>query len=197
MLKDSYVLNQKVVPIHMVEANNKTSKKSPQTLKRTQFPLTPTWVCTVHKGLGLALIITIVFFELVKQRTFSPGQVYVALSRSTSLSKLNILSNFDPKVINASHLALSHHEYLRKKKNLFTTTFSQRKSIVEFKLSKSDVCGMLTNISNLMGDSRLVNVPFVCLIETQLSSATVLRDVFPTYEIVRNDGQFNPNLGGG
>ena len=42
-----------------------------------------------------------------------------------------------------------------------------------------------------------MNVPFVCLIENQLSSATVLRDVFPTYEIVRNDGQFNPNLGGG
>ena len=173
----------------MVEANNKINKKSSQTLQRTQFSLTLAWVCIVHKGLGLALIITVVFFELVKQSTFSPGQVYVALSRSTSLSKLNILSNFDLKVINANHLAFSHHEYLRKKKNLFTTTFSQKKSIVEFKLSKSNVCGMLTNILDLMGDSRLMNIPLVCLIETQLSSATVLRDVSPTYEIVGNEGQ--------
>ena len=164
-LKDSYVLNHQVLPVHMVEANNKISKKSLQTLKRTQFPLTLTWACTVHKGQGLTLLIILVFFELVKQKTFSPGQVSVALSRSTSLSKLNILSNFDPEVINANHLTLNHHEYLRKKKNLFTTTFSQMKSIVAL----LNVCGMLINTSNLTGDSRLMNVPLVCLTETQLS----------------------------
>ena len=50
---------------------------------------------------------------------------------------------------------------------------------------------MLTNISDLIGDSRLMNVPLNCLTKTQLSSATVLRNVSSTYEIVRNDGQFD------
>ena len=42
-----------------------------------------------------------------------------------------------------------------------------------------------------MEDSRLINVPLVCLTETQLSSTTVLRDVSSTYEIGRNDDQFD------
>ena len=132
-----------------------------QTFKRTQFPPTFTWACTVHKVQGLTLSTTVVSLELVKQRTFSPAQIYVA--RSTSLSKLNILSNFDPKIIKPNHLALNHYEYLRKEKNWFITTFSQKKSFVALPNAR----GMSTNISNLMGDSRLMNVPLVCLTETQ------------------------------
>ena len=132
-----------------------------QTFKRTQFPPTFAWACTVHKVQGLTLSTTAVSLELVKQRTFSPAQIYVA--RSTSLSKLNILSNFDPKIIKPNHLALNHYEYLRKEKNWFITTFSQKKSFVALPNAR----GMSTNISNLMGDSRLMNVPLVCLTETQ------------------------------
>lgn len=50
--------------------------------------------------------------------------------------------------------------------------------------------GMLTNISDIMGDSRLVNVPLVYLTETQLSSTTVLRDASSTYAMERNDDKF-------
>ena len=99
--------------------------------------------------------------ELVKQRTFSPDEIYVALSRSTLL-KLNMLSNFDPKVIKTNHLALNHYEHLRTKK-LFTTTFSQKKSFVAL----LHVRGILTNASYLMGDSRFMNAPLTCLTETQ------------------------------
>ena len=125
--------------------------------------------------------------ELVKQRTFSPSQNNVAPSRSKSLSILNILSNFDTKIIKSNYLALNHYEYLRKEKNLFTKTFSQKKSFVAL----LNVRGTLTYTSNFMGDSRLKNVPLVCLTETQLSSTTVLRDVSSLYEIIRNDDQFD------
>ena len=115
MSKDLYASKYKVVPIQRIEANIIISKNSSETFKRTQFPLTLAWTCTVHKVQGLTLLnSTVVSLELIKQRSFSPGQIYVALSRSTSFSKLNILSDFDPKIIKPNHLALEHYEYLRK-----------------------------------------------------------------------------------
>ena len=88
------------------------------------------WTCTVHKGQSLTLNTNVVYLELVKQRTFSQGQIHVALPRSTSLSKLNNLSNLEPNIINPNHSALNNYEYLRKEKNLLTTTFPQTKLFV-------------------------------------------------------------------
>ena len=99
MLKDSNSLNHKVVSIRKVEANIKISKNSSQKFKITQFPLILTWAWTVQNVQGLALSTTIVSLELVKQRTFPSGQIYVAPSQSTP-SKWIILSNFDPKLFN-------------------------------------------------------------------------------------------------
>ena len=64
MLKDSYALNHQVLPVQMVEANIKISKNSSQRFKRTQFPLTLTWACTVSKVQGLTLSTIVVSFEL-------------------------------------------------------------------------------------------------------------------------------------
>ena len=58
---------------------------------------------------------------------------------------------------------------MKKEKNLFVTKFSQKKLFVALL--------NVTNICNFMSDLRLMNVPLVCLIETQASSTTVLRDV--------------------
>ena len=107
MSKDLYALKYKVVPIQRIEANIIISKNSSKTFKRIQFPLTLAWACTIHKVQGLTLLnSTVVSLELIKQRSFSPGQIYVALFCSASLSKLNILSDFDPKIIKPKHLAL-------------------------------------------------------------------------------------------
>ena len=73
------------------------------------------------------------------------------------------------------------------KKNLFTTKTSQKKSFAVL----LNVCGILTNVSNLMGNSWLINILLVCFTEHQLSSTTVLRNGTSTYEIVRNDDHFD------
>ena len=114
--------------------------------------------------------------ELVKQRTFSPGQIYVTLSQSTLLSKLNIISNFDPKIVQPNHLALNHYEYLRKENNIFTTTVLQKKSFVAL----LNVRRMFTNVSNFMRDSKLIDVPLVCLAETQYHRQLFL-DMYPLH----------------
>lgn len=60
-------------------------------LCRTQIPLTPSWALSIHKAQGMTL-------EKVKvdvSRAFADGQVYVALSRATSLRGLEVVG--DPK----------------------------------------------------------------------------------------------------
>ena len=118
--------------------------------------------CTVHKVQELTLYnSTVVSLELIKQRSFLPWQIYVAdLSRSMSLSKLNILSDFDPKIIKPNHLALEHCEYLRKEKNLFTQRSSQKKTF----LALLNICGLVTNILDFTSDSRLLLHAHPCYI---------------------------------
>ena len=130
MLKDPYASKQKEVPIQKVETNIKKNKSSSETFKRTRFPLTLAWVCTVHKVQSLTLYKTVVSLELVKQITFSPGQIYVVLTRSTFLSKLIILSDFEPKIIRATQLAIEQYEYLIKEKHLIINFFSQRSRLL-------------------------------------------------------------------
>lgn len=58
-------------------------------LCRTQIPLTPAWALSIHKAQGMTL-------EKVKvdvSRAFADGQVYVALSRATSLRGLKVVGD--------------------------------------------------------------------------------------------------------
>ena len=124
---------------------------------------------------------------MIKQRSFSSGQIYVALSRSTSLSKLNILSDFDPKIIKPNHLALEHYEYLRKEKNLFTQRSSLKKSF----LALLNIRGLVTNILDFAGDSRLLPLPLICLKESHLLPSSNLSGIPTTYQIIRNDDEID------
>ena len=124
---------------------------------------------------------------MIKQRSFSPGQIHVALSRSLSLSKLNILSDFDPKIVKPNHLALEHYEYLRKEKNLFTQGSSLKKIFLAF----LNICGLVTNILDFTGDSRLLHVPLICLTESHLLPSSNLSGIPTTYQIIRNDDEID------
>ena len=69
---------------------------------RQQFPLQNAFALTVHKTQGLTLPhITL----NVDENMFAEGQVYVAMSRATSLDKLHILG-FDYSQLKVSRAAL-------------------------------------------------------------------------------------------
>ena len=64
-------------------------------------------------------------FDLLKQRSFNYGQIYVALSRSTSLQGLHILRNIEMKHVKANpKVHQEHHERFHQLQIVFPLTFS-------------------------------------------------------------------------
>ena len=108
MTSDAFGKQHLWVPIDKTEVGikNKSSKTSSPVIKRTQYPLMLPQACTVHKVQGLSLTQIVVSFQLLKQRQFNYGQMYVALSRVTTLESLYILALFTEDSIRPNPLAL-------------------------------------------------------------------------------------------
>ncbi|XP_057316777.1 uncharacterized protein LOC130657796 [Hydractinia symbiolongicarpus] len=103
------------VPIERAEANIKlkTSKDTSPVIKRTQFPLMLSWACTVHKVQGLTLDKVVISFDLEKQRSFNNGQMYVALSKVTSLNGMCLTGKFSRSAIKCNSRATLEYDRLR------------------------------------------------------------------------------------
>lgn len=73
--------------------------------KRIQVPLILAWAITTHKSQGMGLDCLAANLE----DAFEDGQVYVAMSRATSLEGLHLLS-FNPSKIKASKIVMDFYE---------------------------------------------------------------------------------------
>jgi ATP-dependent DNA helicase PIF1 len=76
---------------------------------RTQVPLILAWALSVHKSQGQ----TLQRVRVDLRNTFEKGQAYVALSRATSLERLEVL-NFDPLKVMAHPRVIEWYEDLNK-----------------------------------------------------------------------------------
>ena len=86
------------VPIKKREElfGSRKNRKQPS-VKRTQFPLTLSWACTVHKIQGLTLAEGVGVsegFTLESQKSFNQGQMFVALSKITSIGELYLIRKY-------------------------------------------------------------------------------------------------------
>ena len=134
---NSFAHHNNVVPIEPVLAKIKIrpGKPSSPEIQRTQFPLTLGYACTVHKVQGLTLKKVVVSFELLKQRAFNYGQIYVALSHSTSLQGLHILGNIEMKHVKANPKVHQEYERLREISPITTSLSTQ----LQLTVSNNDV----------------------------------------------------------
>ena len=94
---NTFAKQNRLVPIEPILERFKIrpGKPSLPEIQRMQFPITLTWACTVYKVQGLTLHKIVISFELVKQRYFNYGQVYVAISWSTTLQGIHILGQIE------------------------------------------------------------------------------------------------------
>lgn len=66
------------------------------TTTRSQIPLTLAWAFTIHKSQGQ----TIEYVRVDLRNSFETGQAYVALSRATCMTQLQVL-NFRKELVRA------------------------------------------------------------------------------------------------
>ena len=70
-------------------------------ISRTQYPPMLTYACTIHKAQGLAIPITLLVFDLVKQKSYNYGQQSAALSHAKSLAALKVVEYFRKEFVKA------------------------------------------------------------------------------------------------
>ena len=117
---DSYAQNNNCVPIKKVESEVcvRSYRGANVVFKRTQFPLMLSYAATIHKVQGQQFPRALVSFELLKQRNFNAGQMYVSLSRIESLSGLYISGDICKGAIRPDEKALVEYDRLRTKSTM-------------------------------------------------------------------------------
>ncbi|XP_078340715.1 uncharacterized protein LOC111117892 [Crassostrea virginica] len=150
-------------------------ERNSKSVVRHQFPLKLSWACTAHKVQGMTAKKVVVNLD----RTFSPGQAYVAVSRVTSKDGLFIETNNETvlqKKIYADldvKLALQRmQKYLLDGNVENIEKIGNHKSILLF-----NVQSLRAHFQEVISDNRLTRADMVCLTETWLRSNEHVQDL--------------------
>ncbi|XP_062612709.1 uncharacterized protein LOC134274433 [Saccostrea cucullata] len=176
-----------IVPIKRVE--EEMNEKNIKCVVRHQFPLKLSWACTAHKVQGMTTKSVVVNLD----RTFSPGQAYVAISRVTSKDGLFIETN-DERVLQKKIYADLDVKLALNKMERFNLDVEWTCNLTKFGNYKTI---LLFNVQSLRGhfqemtcNNRLTRADFICLTETWLREHENIQDIeisgFDFHHIPRN-----------
>ena len=165
---DSYAMENNCVPIKESSTSIHLGKV---TFQRTQFPVMLSNACTVHKLQGSEISSGVVSFELCKQYRFNPGQMYVALSRVTSLDGLFISGKIIKEAIYPDKLALSEYARLREEATFAKIERFDRTDL-NFVFAHLNVRSFDMHDIDIEHDPILSNCDLLMLSETQIMENT-------------------------
>ena len=180
------------VPIEKTEFDIKikSSKTSSPVIKRIQYLLMLAWACPVHKVEGLNLTQIVVSFELLKQRQFNYGQIYVSLSKLTTLEGLYILGPFTDDSSRSNPLALVEYSRIRTESILSVEIVEDihQESLIVILLNFRS---LNKHVTDLALDERLTKSDIICLTETQLIPNSDIPEIatLQGFEVAYNNNQ--------
>lgn len=131
---------------------------------RHQFPLRLSWACTAHKVQGMTVDKVVVNLD----RTFSPGQGYVALSRVTSKAGLFIESNDQEMCKKKIYADPEVKTALQEMPRLLQPTFDILKENIT--IFVHNIQSLNKHFEDLKKESRCKNADIICLTETWMKS---------------------------
>ena len=106
-------------------------------------------------------------FDLHRQRSFNQGQMYVALSRITSLDRMFLIGNYNKTAIKENSSAKQEYQRLRRE-NKFTTLPFVSVSEMTLNITLLNTRSLKKHYKDIMKDHHLLDSDILCLTETQL-----------------------------
>ena len=106
-------------------------------------------------------------FDLHGQKSFNPGQMYVALTRITSIVRMYLVTNYSKKAIKENSSAKKEYQRLRRESKLVTLPFISVSEIT-FNITLLIVRSLRKRYKDIMKDTHLLGNDLLCLPETQL-----------------------------
>ena len=122
----------------------------------------------IHKVQGLTLENIVISFNLIKQRAFNYGQIYVALSRSTSLQGVHILGQIESKHVKANPKVSEEYRRLRNECTISHSATLLQNDFNILSISLLNIRSLKKHSIDIKFDSRLFNSDVIALTETQL-----------------------------
>ncbi|XP_061167749.1 uncharacterized protein LOC133176667 [Saccostrea echinata] len=140
-------------------------EKKSKTIVRHQFPLRLSWACTAHKVQGMTADKVVVNLD----RTFSPGQAYVALTRVTSKEGLFIETDNENALQKKVYADPDVKTALR---GMPVLELPNRFVIpsTSFNIILLNIQSMQKHFLDLYHDNRFMKAQLICLTETWLKS---------------------------
>ena len=163
------------------------------TIRRTQFPLTLSWACTVHKVQGLSLERAVISFDLLKQKSFNAGQMYVALSRVKCMNGLHLTGTYNRNAIKVNTKASDEYERLQKESPFTPNEFIYTTSD-NFVFVLLNCRSLKRHASDISSDKEVSGCDAVFLTETQIlpdeDVSKMNRDLTGSYNIELNSSPY-------
>ncbi|XP_062609537.1 uncharacterized protein LOC134271330 [Saccostrea cucullata] len=160
-------------------------EKKTKNVVRHQFPLRLSWACTSHKVQGMTVDKVVVNLD----RTFSPGQGYVALSRVTSKEGLFIETNSAESFQKKIYADPDVKAALEEMPKLMLPNFDEFKQ--GFQIFLHNIQSLNKHFVDLKKDIRYRNADIICLTETWLRPGQNLSvfelDGFNFHQVARGD----------